>query len=344
MCTHTHTHTHTHAHARASTLIYFIIILTPNIATTNKPISSHVMCHLLAGNRAFVTCWLHYVELSYCMFEMDVSDFGEIKALDISVVIILNITLNVLAIAVIVRYPQLLEDRTTLFIFSMTLSDLANGCTAMPISAALCSSVIPNVRNMVHYFPKIHAVFSTWFTVNSVHSLCWLTVCKMIAITNPLRYEQVLTRNRCYFIICEIWLTGALMAAILTPFVTTWNFDSCIYAVTMTGDISGTLVLFAVIIAFVCPLVAIVYCTTRIFLVILRTHRQITAQVNSIGGENGSQATVPSLTFKSIRSGRNVLIVCLAFIVLTIPFCAFAALSPFYLTEHWSSLYKFAAA
>ena len=277
----------------------------------------------------------------YCMFDMDVDG---IKASVISVVIILNITLNVLAIAVIVRYPQLREDRTTLFIFSLTLSDLANGCTAMPISAALCSSVTPNVRNMVHYFPKIHAFFSVWFTVNSMQSICWLTVCKMIAITNPLRYEQVLPRNRCYFIICGIWLTGALMAAVLTPFVEAWTFESCIYKITVTRDKIGLLALFGVIIAFVCPLVAIVYCTTRIFLVILRTHRQITAQVNSIGGENGSQATVPSLTFKAIRSGRNVLIVCLAFIVLTIPFSVFAALAGFGLTQHWSSLFKFAVA
>ena len=283
------------------------------------------------------------LDKSYCMLEMDVSDFDEIKASVISVVIILNITLNVLAIAVIVRYPQLREDRTTLFIFSMTLSDLANGCTAMPISAALCSGMTPNVRNMVHYFPKIHAVFSIWFTVNSMHSLCWLTVCKMVAITKPLRYEQILTRNRCYFIICGIWLTGALMAAVLTPFVENWNFDVCLYRVTTHKGNIGLLVLFLVIIAFVCPLVAIVYCTTRIFLVILRTHRQITAQVNSIGGENGSQATVPSLTFKAIRSGRNVLIVCLAFIVLTIPFCVIAALSGFGLTKHWSQMYKFTA-
>ena len=70
-------------------------------------------------------------------------------------------------------------------------------------------------------------------------------------------------------------------------------------------------------------------------------HRQITVQVNSIGGENGSQATIPSLTFKSIRSGRKILIVCLAFIVLTIPFCVIAALSAFGMTKHWSHMYKF---
>ena len=57
--------------------------------------------------------------------------------------------------AVIVKYPQLWEDCTTVFMFSLTLSDLACGCTAMPISAAVCSSATPNVRNMSRYLPKI---------------------------------------------------------------------------------------------------------------------------------------------------------------------------------------------
>ena len=91
---------------------------------------------------------LRWFKSYYCIFNMDVD---EIKASVIDAVIILNVTFNVLGIAVIVKYPQLL------FIYSLTLSDLANGCTAMPINAALCSSLTPNVRNMVHYFPKIHA-------------------------------------------------------------------------------------------------------------------------------------------------------------------------------------------
>ena len=83
---------------------------------------------------------------------MDVSGgFDCYKPAIISAVIIMNITLTILVIAVIASYPQLREDRTTLFIFSLTLSDLANGCTALPISAAVCSNVTPNARNMLQY-------------------------------------------------------------------------------------------------------------------------------------------------------------------------------------------------
>ena len=132
---------------------------------------------------------------------MDATEYDDFRPIVISVMIILNTLLNVTAIAVIIRYPQLREDRTMLFVFSLTLSDLANGCLAMPISAAQCSSWTPNVRSDTTYFPKIHAAVSVWFTVTSTHSLCWVTVCKMLAITNPFRYEQILTRNRCYVII-----------------------------------------------------------------------------------------------------------------------------------------------
>ena len=97
------------------------------------------------------------------IFDMTVSDFDDIKTVMISVVIITNITLNLLVIAVIVRYPQLREDRTALFMFSLTLSDLANGITAMPLSATLCYQATQNVGNMTEYLPKIHAALSAWF-------------------------------------------------------------------------------------------------------------------------------------------------------------------------------------
>ncbi len=48
------------------------------------------------------------------------------------------VVVNTLVIIVIVKYPQLRDDRSTLFIFSLTISDLANGITAMPMSAYLC--------------------------------------------------------------------------------------------------------------------------------------------------------------------------------------------------------------
>ena len=271
---------------------------------------------------------------------MDASNFDDIKTLTISLMIITNITLNLLVITVIVKYPQLREDRTNLLIFSLTLSDLANGCTAMPISAAVCSSATPEVRHTSRYLPKTHAFLLTWFCVTSLQSLCCVAVCKMVAITTPLRYEQILTRTRCYYMICGVWLTGAMTGACVAYFAETWNLVECVYEV--PRSVTGILVV-VTIMAIVCPAIVIVYATTRIFFAIFRAHRQITAQVNSIGGENGNTTTTPTLMLKSIISGRNVLMICLTFLIQTMPFTVYIVVDALELADHLPASYKFAA-
>ena len=252
---------------------------------------------------------------------MDTYDFDDIKPVVISAVCILNITLNLFLIAVICRYAQLREDRTMLFVLSVTLSDLAQGCTAMPVSAAVCSNATPNVRNMLRYLPRINELCFVWFGLISIHSLCWVTVCKMVAITKPLRYEQLFTRTRCYLIITGIWLSGAVYAAALSPWIVSWDLDVCVYYIPVetlpTYAVAFLLIGFAF--GLTAPLALIVYANVRIFVIIVRTHRQIAAQANSIGGHIPFVGNIPSLTSRSIRSGRNVLILCLTYLFLTIP-------------------------
>ena len=111
---------------------------------------------------------------------------------------------------------------------SLTLSDLANGCTAMPISAAICSNVTPQARTMTDLLPKFHLMCTAWFVFNSLHSLCWMTVCKLVAITKPLRYEQILSRSRCRAIICFTWLSGVVIATTFLHGETTWHLKTCV--------------------------------------------------------------------------------------------------------------------
>ena len=80
----------------------------------------------------------------------------------------------------------------------------------------------------------------------------------------------------------------------------------------------------AVIIGIVIPVIVILYATARILCVIIRTHLHIASQVSSIGGETGVVANVPSVTLKSLRSSRNVLIICASYVILTIPFAVVA--------------------
>ena len=257
---------------------------------------------------------------------MDIDDTDNVKPMIITAVIVLNVILNSIVIAVIARYPQLREDRTTIFMFSLILSDLANACTAMAISAGLCSSAMPEKLKGNIFLPKMNAFCSVWFTVTSMHSLCGVTLCKMVAITNPLRCEQVITRNRCYITICVLWFFGALVGAIVSYYVVSFDGMVCMYIATISNENVGFMFV-VLIVAILCPMVGQIYSTARIVFAILRTHRQITEQVISLGGESNSVASVPSLTLKTVRSGRNVLIICLAFVVLTIPFILHTAMS-----------------
>lgn len=257
------------------------------------------------------------------LFDMDLGGFNIVKPFVISAVTITNIVLNSIVIAVISRYPQLREDRTTLFMFSLTLSDLASGCTAMPISAAVCSKATPQVRNMNPYLPMIQYTFTTLSAFASLHSLCWVTVCKMVAITRPLRYEQLLTRNRCYVIIVFIWLAGAINAAWIQYLVVSFDFPAC-HAQLSYSSVNSTeigVITVFIILCWALPVVSILCATAVICNAIIRAHIQITAQVNSIGGHCGPVSNIPSITLHTIRSGKNVLIICFVVLVLTTPIC-----------------------
>ena len=249
---------------------------------------------------------------------MDINDIDDMKPAVISTVIVTNILLNSLVIAVIARYPQLREDRSALFVFSLTVSDIAVGCTSMPISAAVCSRATPAVRNLTLYLPKIQHFCSVWFSFCSVHSLCWVTLCKMVAITKPFRYEQLLTTNRCYGIIVCIWLTGAVVATAGSHHVMKWNLSTCLYNVPAASSIS-LITIATFFLGIVGPFTAIAYATTRILCAIVRTHIQNTAQVMSIGGQNADAGTSSSLTLRAMRSGKNILLLCLALLILSVP-------------------------
>ena len=108
----------------------------------------------------------------------------------ISIIIILNVIMNSLVIAVIARYPQLREDRATLFMFSLSVSDLAAGCTFMPISAALCSKATTGIADIVGLLREIYAFMMWSFGFNSMYSLCWLILPKAIVILNPFKVER----------------------------------------------------------------------------------------------------------------------------------------------------------
>ena len=245
------------------------------------------------------------------------------KTTVISVVTVVDILVNSLVTIVIVRHPQLREDRSTLFMLSLTVSDLCNGFTTMPLSAFFCMNNTANVT----FILKMHRFFSRLFVMVSLYSLCWVTLSKMVAILMPFRYEQLLSPRRCYVIISCVWLFGIILTAVGFRLDVKWNQTFCIttnsyYPHAPLSTKIGLSLGVAV------PLIVTVYASGRILLVIVKTNLQITAQVNSIGGHTGVVLSSPTaITLQSIRAGRNILLICAATLVLTVPMIIFILVS-----------------
>ena len=251
---------------------------------------------------------------------MDKTSFDDLRSAIIGVVIALNATLNVIVIAVLLRYPQLREDNTNIFILSLTLSDLAHGCTSMPVSVALCAKSTAIVRNVSGFLPKIHAICSIWFGMVSMQSLCWVTLYKMVAIKQPFRCALLLSRKRCNLLIAVSWSFGATASITISNWVNSWNLDTCMHGLPSTPTLpTGLTVVVSIILVFgiAVPMSLMVYATANIVLVIMRTHRQIAQQTSSIASLYGRNE--PSLTSRAIRSGKNVLIMGFTDVVLKIP-------------------------
>ena len=256
---------------------------------------------------------------------MNVKEYSYIKTAVICIIIILNLIMNSLVIAVISRYPQLREDRTTLFMFSLSVSDLAAGCTFMPISAALCSRATPEVADMDDLLPKVYAFMVNWFGFNSMYCLCWMTISKTLVILKPFKVEQLITRKCCYVIIGMNWIIGCVFALVNFNMNVTWNTVMCTHLLPQDGNLA-TFHVTHFVISVVIPVSLILYGTVRIIIVVVRTHRQISALEQSVVVGNSSIGKTGFVTVQAIRSSRNVIIICVVSLVLNTPIFAYVVL------------------
>ena len=105
----------------------------------------------------------------------------EIKVLWIGLLSTLNIVLNGIVVAAITKYPQLLEDRTNLFMISLMTADILYGTLVMPLSAGLCSSAGQYILAAIPYLPNIVMLYSRAIAIVGINSLRPVNLCQIMA-------------------------------------------------------------------------------------------------------------------------------------------------------------------
>ena len=246
------------------------------------------------------------------------AEYTYIKPAIIGAVAAVSLLSNALVIAVLLRYPQLREDRNALFILSMSFSDICSGLFNILMSAGLCSSASSSLLHEYPYLPTVNGFTMWWFSFVSMYSLCWLILSKNIAIAMPFRSDELLSRKRCHSINGLTWLLGFCLSAVLLSDDLVWNVDLCNY----NPPVDSTLTLYylvASLFTLVLPRVLLCWGTVRIIVVVMRTHRQIAAQAHSVADCDGAVPTSGTVTAQTLRSSINVLVICVVSILLTTP-------------------------
>ena len=104
------------------------------------------------------------------------------------------------------------------------------------------------------------------------------------------------------------------------------------------GIEAAILLMSGLVIGVVIPGIAIVYSTVRILIVVVRTHRQISALEQSVKMGNAGFVTV-----QAMRSAKNAIIICVMSVTLNIPFLVFIIIRSITTNYVPSEMFSFAA-
>ena len=261
-----------------------------------------------------------------------------LKSAILGVVTILIVPTNGVVIAVIMRYRELWDDRITLFVFALAISHFASGVTFVPLGASICLPSTSSDTIVNKHLPKVHMFFLTLLVAANWCSVTCVTVSQTIIILRPLRCSELLTTNRCYAVLICSW-AACLLHAIISVSSSggvTWNMEMCTYRLPINSNFSAVRASI-VLVAAVSMFCLLVYSSVRIFIIVVRAHTQIAALAQSVGGP-GRSGNAGNVTLKCIRSARNIFIMCVSSVVLTLPLVSFTLVRSFsnsYVDSSW---------
>lgn len=119
----------------------------------------------------------------------------------------LCIVLNSLNISVLSKAPQCFGESTTLLFITLGVVDLCTGVIIM-VSEALY--VLTNIPDTSHIFCALIYPVLVLFGILSAMLLACLSFDKLIAITRPLRYSQIVTKRRVTILVVIVVLISGM--------------------------------------------------------------------------------------------------------------------------------------
>ena len=98
------------------------------------------------------------------------------------------------------------------FLASLCVADFLVGLVIDPIWIAIRSSTQPQ---RTHILKQVINLLWIHTTAATVFNLCCVSVDRFIAIRFPFRYQDIITKKRCYVVIIMVWLISLLLPSLV---------------------------------------------------------------------------------------------------------------------------------
>ncbi|XP_013406629.1 5-hydroxytryptamine receptor 4 [Lingula anatina] len=242
-------------------------------------------------------------------------------------IILCSILGNISVIVAVWTYPKLYEQKASIFIVNLSITDL---CNAIFVMIWTCCALITDGWPFGIMWCRFQCAFNYWLIIVSMQTLAWISVDRYHSIAHPLQYADYLTTKKIMMMLSFSWILGLIFAFV--PVFLDWvHYDYwevvCAINWHYQQDMAVFYVVIAFIVCFLVPAVIMVGCYSCIAYAANKCARRIEACVvprsQSIASDSNSTGT--SQTTKLIQSNtkviKSLIIVVAVFFVCMTPFC-----------------------
>ncbi|KAF6084528.1 melatonin receptor 1A [Phyllostomus discolor] len=184
--------------------------------------------------------------------------------------IVVDILGNLLVILSVYRNKKL-RNAGNAFVVSLAAADLVGAVYPYPLVLA---SVLHDGWSLGYLHCQISAFLMGMSVIGSIFSITGIAVNRYCYICHSLKYDKLYSNRNSLGCVCLIWMLT--LAAIMPNLrVGTLRYDPRIYSCTFAQSVCSTYTIAVVVFHFILPMVIVVFCYLRIWILVLRVRRRV---------------------------------------------------------------------